>query len=540
MADLPGLVPPPPKSKLKGRLWQVLGGLSMLTGFLLAGAMELGLPLALFGALGALCIMRGKRHMALAAGELLARDPRPPVVYLRSFQADATAAKSADGVRLLGGFNRIFDTTTIEERLVAALSAIGPVIAIGKPGETLPMLGAARMYVDDEHWQRTVHLLMERAALVVLRLGDTPGFWWELEHSLSLEPTKLVLIVPFKKAADYEAFRKRTETHFPHPLPPYGSPAGLFNWRFRPRRGLGKLFGLIYFQRDWTPKYVDLTRIGYPWRLIPRYVGRQRLMRSLNWNLQPILKQLAIGWKPPRVRWVVATAMALFVILLGSTIAAGFSDGLRRGRANTRRQAAITQFVSAAGGTSLDDARDVAEQGWLRLSDARLIDRAGAIGKMLQKSGESGCAGLIRPGENRLEEFLKYDAPEDSERWYGILADSAVAERTQRERQHVTQEELRETYRLFLDEQDRFVAGPGYPMPRSISSTVIALRQQATGDAKAVFETFEPGEPMFIFIGGVPDSEVCSLLVNLHYAATVMPPPHNGRLARALTAIAAR
>jgi hypothetical protein len=31
-----------------------------------------------------------------------------------------------------------------------------PVIAVGKPGETLPELGAARMYVGHEDWQRTL------------------------------------------------------------------------------------------------------------------------------------------------------------------------------------------------------------------------------------------------------------------------------------------------------------------------------------------------------------------------------------------------
>ena len=65
---------------------------------------------------------------------MIARDARPLVLYLRSFRDDAIAARVT---RIeLGEF------VTEEERLVEVMQPIGPVIAIGRPGE-LPDLGAA-------------------------------------------------------------------------------------------------------------------------------------------------------------------------------------------------------------------------------------------------------------------------------------------------------------------------------------------------------------------------------------------------------------
>ena len=43
-----------------------------------------------------------------------------------------------------------------EQELAALLQSVGPVIGIGQPGETLPDLGAARMYVSDDAWRATV------------------------------------------------------------------------------------------------------------------------------------------------------------------------------------------------------------------------------------------------------------------------------------------------------------------------------------------------------------------------------------------------
>ena len=45
-----------------------------------------------------------------------------------------------------------------EQELAVLMGRLGPVVAIGKPGERLPELGAARLYVADD---RTVQIAGE-------------------------------------------------------------------------------------------------------------------------------------------------------------------------------------------------------------------------------------------------------------------------------------------------------------------------------------------------------------------------------------------
>jgi hypothetical protein len=51
-------------------------------------------------------------------------------------------------------------TLTEEEQLAMVMNEIGPFIAIGRPGEQWPELGAARMYVGDDEWQATINNLI--------------------------------------------------------------------------------------------------------------------------------------------------------------------------------------------------------------------------------------------------------------------------------------------------------------------------------------------------------------------------------------------
>jgi hypothetical protein len=73
----------------------------------------------------------------------------------------------------------------------------GPVIAIGRPGEKLPPLGAARAYVDDKLWQAEVTKLAQESRLVVLLLDRTSGVAWEFCRLVELGAhARLVLVMP--------------------------------------------------------------------------------------------------------------------------------------------------------------------------------------------------------------------------------------------------------------------------------------------------------------------------------------------------------
>ena len=105
-------------------------------------------------------------------------DVRAPVVYLRSFQVDKRLSRRPLAI------GRVISSRTEEEQLVEALRESGPVVAIGRPGERLPRLGAQRMYVEDAEWQQQILSWFTRAALVVIHVPAKPteGLTWELEH----------------------------------------------------------------------------------------------------------------------------------------------------------------------------------------------------------------------------------------------------------------------------------------------------------------------------------------------------------------------
>ena len=113
---------------------------------------------------------------------------KPPFcLYLRSFVDDAKTGKNI-GVQ------------TEEEALVEVLTDIAPVYAIGDPRDKKMPLGASRIYVDDDQWKSVVLDMAQKASVVVLRLGKTDSFWWEVEMAIkNVSIEKLLFIVPESK-----------------------------------------------------------------------------------------------------------------------------------------------------------------------------------------------------------------------------------------------------------------------------------------------------------------------------------------------------
>src|SRR6202521_5017525 len=88
---------------------------------------------------------------------------------------------------------------TFEEVLCRGLSEISPVIAIGRPGERLPRLGAARKYVPDEQWRDEGSPLAGECPMVFLLGGHTKGVVWEVLHVVATCPQeKILLLLPPK------------------------------------------------------------------------------------------------------------------------------------------------------------------------------------------------------------------------------------------------------------------------------------------------------------------------------------------------------
>ena len=127
-------------------------------------------------------------------------DPRSPVIYLRPFQEDDRRTYDAPVGRRQGGETVPAATgapATRERAIARQLGQIGPFVAVGKPGDSLAPLGAARIYVADAEWQSVVASLVNRAAAIILQPEATPGTLWELllvGHAADLR--RVLLLVP--------------------------------------------------------------------------------------------------------------------------------------------------------------------------------------------------------------------------------------------------------------------------------------------------------------------------------------------------------
>jgi hypothetical protein len=172
--------------------------------------------LPLLGAKLGLALWRlGRRIDAATAIEVLEADPRAPVLLLRPFSEDDRAPSPL--VRVAGAFSNFIPDATLEERLVAEFRSLGPVVAVGKPGERLSPSGAARLYLSNEEWKSRVAELATRARMVLLVVGGTSGIRWELEHLPSCtSPDRVLLCVPGTNAAE----RSRSYAAFRAVLPP--------------------------------------------------------------------------------------------------------------------------------------------------------------------------------------------------------------------------------------------------------------------------------------------------------------------------------
>lgn len=141
-----------------------------------------------------LLFVAGRRELARHAAELRARDPRPPVLLIRSFDDDRIqVGRRWTWSQLL--FN--MRPYTLEEAVADEMSRHGPVVAFGRPGERRPPLGAAREYVAQDRWREHLEAHVAEARVIVAVLGGSGGLAWEWEAILrSGSLPRVVLVVP--------------------------------------------------------------------------------------------------------------------------------------------------------------------------------------------------------------------------------------------------------------------------------------------------------------------------------------------------------
>ncbi|QID17426.1 hypothetical protein G3580_07060 [Nitrogeniibacter mangrovi] len=188
-----------------------------------------------------LCLVFGLTLLVVAetffmpsATEVLARDRRPPVVFLRPFDEDAERTYDV----ISTGETSTTITAKAEDFLLA-LNAVGPLISIAQPSRLarwgMHPFGAYRDFIGAGDWQARVTNWLDRAGMVVLAMGDSPGIEWEIAQvRRHIRPQSLLVYLPprpveawtrkgrhEKERAIYAHFAPLVEKHFGIVMPPF-------------------------------------------------------------------------------------------------------------------------------------------------------------------------------------------------------------------------------------------------------------------------------------------------------------------------------
>src|SRR5438034_54533 len=199
--------------------------------------------------LGVFLYWRSRQYADKAVANKVISDSKPDVLYLRSFATDPSFLSTATG--FISGW------LTEEEQLAEVLQPFGDLVAIGKPGETLPTPGAARLYATDAEWKKVVTDQMQTARLVVIRAGASGGLLWEVKEVVQVvNPKKLLILILNMRKKDYESFREEADQIFNATFP-----------KANELKRFGAISGFVRFSPDWSPNFLPLRApslaIGY-------------------------------------------------------------------------------------------------------------------------------------------------------------------------------------------------------------------------------------------------------------------------------------
>jgi hypothetical protein len=131
--------------------------------------------------------------------EIMLKDTRPPVVYLRTFDIDDNVVVDKVAPHLSVTGRKDIDM----ESFLEPLNAVGPLISIAKPGPGaeagIYKIGAYRECFATKDWQATVTRWLEQAGMVIIAPGVSPGIKWELnEVKKRFTLDSVIILIPPK------------------------------------------------------------------------------------------------------------------------------------------------------------------------------------------------------------------------------------------------------------------------------------------------------------------------------------------------------
>lgn len=152
---------------------------------------------------------RTRTFALMSMDDLIANDPRRPVIFLRPFSDDQVIF--AERVHMLPRLilDRGFSHPNFDQMLVEECSPIGPVIALGNPadGDRRPQ-GAARKYLThpDDGWEGEVSQLIGLSSRIVFGLASSKSLEWETDEIFKLGAQhRTLFITPPGQPVDWAA-----------------------------------------------------------------------------------------------------------------------------------------------------------------------------------------------------------------------------------------------------------------------------------------------------------------------------------------------
>jgi hypothetical protein len=139
------------------------------------------LAMLAFRFVGGRSLRASRRYLRVSLEQAQASDPRPPVLFLRSFRDDAVVLPAPAAGIAFQLFNYAERNKSLDELLLEEGTSLGPVVALGNPTDAVPPYGAARAYFQHGDWQNMVTRLMEDAVAIVICVDDTESLWWEIK-----------------------------------------------------------------------------------------------------------------------------------------------------------------------------------------------------------------------------------------------------------------------------------------------------------------------------------------------------------------------
>lgn len=235
---------------------------------------------------GLIFLDEAHRLYAPRGTQVLKDDGRPPIVFLRSFEYD-----QRDPIHEGTGGKLVWRRH--EELINRIFTQCGPVIAVQNPDVKLPPLGVPRIIMQGDSWLLEIMELVQRAQLVILSTGDTPGVRQEFSLIMSLVPPEKLLL-RFTPGRDYqldaEYFWRLIPAHPPSELSRYESPQNLY----------------VYFDTNWTPHIVNFGDIHL-------LFSREQQMMSA---LMPVLSRLGLEHRRRRPGFIIFAYLIIATILL--------------------------------------------------------------------------------------------------------------------------------------------------------------------------------------------------------------------------------